>query len=904
MTKSPSVSIIERDMSTYSVTSSSTAIAVIGYATKGPVGVPTTVTSLKDFREIFGYAALIPYSYLAVLKAFNQTNKVIFTRVADETASSSQRVINNLVTQVNGYTTLTKSVDVPNTLASFHNGEIYGLTVASRNLYITSPATGGWAIDNILSKLTTELGATRGYQEFTSKASLTSVSGVYGFKATLNGGTAGQAWGSTGNLTCLIEVTNSDNLATLATKINSQIANGTRSYSSATLDASVSALPIGTYKFKVAVGAVTATEYSITTTTEGVTYTVLAGLMNAACAAATLADEGQRVGVFGVENSNVEKIVIYSKAIGITTSAVLVTSGAAVDLLTYGATDLLGAWTPINAAPAVTGEITTGILASKHIDTSRLRLTSMAAAGTGSSISIIAPDAPFDNVDSNLITLLTSIGTAVPGKASLSTVTASRDLTSRKIKFTAVNNVTAPVVASLSAAPAAYTLSTLLTGIDSSVTGTASVDAAASDKVIIESQEHGSATNLIVVEKSTVTDVLTQVSTVTVEVYYNNLLKETFTGMSLTLADTNFIENVINASTEDGGSSWITITTVDTNSSGSVIFPDGIYSIGAPDATADIAYGGAFTEIGTYNYKLGTDGIPSIGGEELFLNVLDSSGDLANDEINDFHILVTPDNTTQAVQDAAISLAESRGDFIYIVDPAFGLSYSQARDWHNGIGNNGRDAAVNSSYAAVYWPWLKEYDSDNAKYVWCPPSVFVGEKLLEIDRVYNPWYAPAGDSRGRIVAQDIETSPSFAQREELYGDLNCINPIVNFASKGIEIYGQKTALRQLVASNRINVKRMLIHIKKLVRRALNSMIFEPNNPDSWQIASNLVTAILEPIRQDNGLSQYRVIIDGTVNTPDVIAMNQMKGVIKLIPTNTIEMIEMNINVYASGTSIA
>ena len=108
----------------------------------------------------------------------------------------------------------------------------------------------------------------------------------------------------------------------------------------------------------------------------------------------------------------------------------------------------------------------------------------------------------------------------------------------------------------------------------------------------------------------------------------------------------------------------------------------------------------------------------------------------------------------------------------------------------------------------------------------------MGEKFLEIDKIYKPWYSPAGDSRGKLSsASDVETSPSFAEREQLYGDFNCVNPIVDFYSKGIEIFGQKTALRENQAVNRVNVRRMIIYIKKLIKLALDGMLFEPNNPD-------------------------------------------------------------------------
>ena len=309
------------------------------------------------------------------------------------------------------------------------------------------------------------------------------------------------------------------------------------------------------------------------------------------------------------------------------------------------------------------------------------------------------------------------------------------------------------------------------------------------------------------------------------------------------------------------------------------------------------------TNFEAYDYVVGTDGIPSNGGEGLFVTALGSGGDLANQDVFNYHILLTPDNNEEAVQNAAISLAESRKDFLYLIDPPFGLSYDQVRDWHNGTGNFGRSTAVSSSYAAVYWPWLKDYDSYTKKYVWVPPSVFMGEKLLEVDLTYKPWAAPAGETRGKLLANDSEYSPSFAEREELYGDFNCVNPIVDFVSKGLIVYGQKTTSRENIASNRINVRRMVIYVKKLIKSALDSMLFEINDTNSWQRATTLVNSILETVRQGGGIAEYQVIIDSTTNTADVIAQNMMSGIVKIVPTGTIEIIELSINVYKAGSTI-
>ena len=130
-----------------------------------------------------------------------------------------------------------------------------------------------------------------------------------------------------------------------------------------------------------------------------------------------------------------------------------------------------------------------------------------------------------------------------------------------------------------------------------------------------------------------------------------------------------------------------------------------------------------------------------------------------------------------------------------------------------------------------------------------------------------------------------------------------MNPIVEFNSKGIEIYGQKTLYRANSAVNRINVRRTLIYIKKLVKTTMEGLVFEPHTPDSWNRATNLISAILEPIRQGGGLEDYQVQIDGNINTEDLISQGIMKGIITVVPVGTIERVELSLKFLNPGASI-
>ena len=394
------------------------------------------------------------------------------------------------------------------------------------------------------------------------------------------------------------------------------------------------------------------------------------------------------------------------------------------------------------------------------------------------------------------------------------------------------------------------------------------------------------------------------------EVYYGTDLKETFSNITWNENDSTFFETIINADIDNDGSKWIQIDSWSgTGDSEFDISGDSAgktYLIGVTDGGDSTAYtDGDSWETSHYDYRAGQDGVPGGDSDSANLHVLALNVDaaLANMEEYDYHILITPDSGSQLTQDEAITLAEYRKDFVYIADPPYALDYDEMIEWHNGTGSHGRTTAMNSSYAATYWPWLKDYNTNTSQYVWCPPSVFIAEKYIEVDRLYGSWAAVAGDLRGKIIAYDYETSPSFAQREQLYGGLNAVNPIVNFSVKGLEIYGQKTLLRSTSALNRLSVRRMVVYAKKLIKSALDGIVFEAHNTDSWTRATNLVNTILEPIRQGGGLEDYKVIIDSTTNTADLIAQNTMKGIIKLLPTGTIEIVELSIQIFSPGSSI-
>lgn len=908
MAKSPSVNLIERDVSSYAITSATTTLAVVGYATKGPIGQATKVVSFKEFREKFGYPTALGYSSLLVKRAFNQGNSLIFYRVAEtsgtEAALTSNILVKNAIQAVNGYVELARTTDVLSDTSGYVAGEEYVVSVDSKNFYLRSPYSGRWTLSDMLSQLTAGLAATSGYQEFTDRSISGVTPGPRGFKVFLDGPTSDPtkaiAYDAvTDNATLTIDVTTSDDLTTLKNKIAATVAGGSRSYhlvsfgSPAAPIANINAamnLSVSRYNFNILLASGgTPVQVVISNITSATTYKQLETIIN---------NELSRRNIAAYCVVNTTGYYFFSKTYG-ATSYIKVSDGspdpikgsALFNGAAQGITSTIG-----TTVPGVAGSANATVSVDAY--TQRIKITS-SATGTSSLIAITNPDILTDD-DHNLVELL-GVEVARAGQALLDTVSYIRDTTSRKLRISAISSITPPTVINVAEE---NSFISLMGGLGTPVIGNEATTTATTDTIAFTSKETGSSTALITVEKSSYVNPATNATIHTVKVFYDGDLKETFDDVSLTLADSNYFVNVINDA--EDGSEWVVAYVYKYSADPfTVLFPNGTYTLGTALDSSSVPFDPTTMtddDIASYDYKLGTDGVVSSGGESLFVDALSASGDLSNTDLFDFHLLATPDNNEEAVQNAAISLAESRKDFLYLVDPPFGLTYSEIKDWHNGSGS-GRYSAINSSYAAVYWPWLKDYDSYSRKYVWAPPSVFMTEKLLETDRVYFPWSAPAGDTRGKVTANDIEVSPSFAEREELYGDFNCVNPIVDFVSKGLIVFGQKTALRENKATNRINVRRMVIYAKKLIKTALDSMLFEPHNTDSWQRATALVNAILENIRQNGGIDQYLVVIDSTTNTPDVIAQSLMKGIIKIVPVGTIEVIEMSINVYASGAVI-
>ena len=245
------------------------------------------------------------------------------------------------------------------------------------------------------------------------------------------------------------------------------------------------------------------------------------------------------------------------------------------------------------------------------------------------------------------------------------------------------------------------------------------------------------------------------------------------------------------------------------------------------------------------------------------------------------------------VFDKVIDMVEAREDAFFIGDVVgAGDTISQAIE--QGI-------AIDSNYVGTYYPWVKTIDSRTNKLISVPPSVLMPGIYASNDAVAAEWFAPAGLNRGGIVgAISVLNRLTHAERDELYEGK--INPIAQFPGEGIVAFGQKTLQDKASALDRINVRRLMIKVKKYIASTSRYLVFEQNTSQTRGKFLNTVNPYLEGIQQRQGLYAFRVVMDESNNTPDVIDRNILAGQIFLQPTKTAEFIVLDFNILPTGAS--
>jgi len=269
---------------------------------------------------------------------------------------------------------------------------------------------------------------------------------------------------------------------------------------------------------------------------------------------------------------------------------------------------------------------------------------------------------------------------------------------------------------------------------------------------------------------------------------------------------------------------------------------------------------------------------------------------LSNADEFDINMIVTPGVIRRlhpVVTTDVLDMVEERNDCFYIMDTnSYSDTISQATT---------QAESVDSNMAATYYPWVKTIDINTNKLIAVPPSVLLPGVFAANDRVAAEWFAPAGLNRGGLLgAVSVQNRLTQSEKDTLYESK--VNPIVQFPGQGIVVFGQKTLQDKPSALDRINVRRLLLTVRKYIASTSRYLVFEQNTATTRNRFLNIVNPYLESIQQRQGLYAFRVVMDDTNNTPDVIDRNIMKGSIYLQPTKTAEFIQIDFNILPTGAA--
>ena len=314
-----------------------------------------------------------------------------------------------------------------------------------------------------------------------------------------------------------------------------------------------------------------------------------------------------------------------------------------------------------------------------------------------------------------------------------------------------------------------------------------------------------------------------------------------------------------------------------------------------------IASSGSFT---------GATGTPFVGRKANFydaINTTDTQGLVAdnytvsinllsNKDLFSYNLITAPGLTREshaAPLTTMVNVSQTRGDNLSIID---------LRNWGSGINSVTAGAsAVDSSYAATYWPWLQTLDPDTNQQIWVPASAMIPGVMAFNDRSTEAWFAPAGLNRGGLsTVLRAERNLTNGNRDTLY-EAN-VNPIATFPNTGVVVFGQKTLQKKASSLDRVNVRRLLIALKNYISQIADQLVFEQNTVATRNNFLSQVNPYLASVQQRQGLYAFKVVMDESNNTPDVIDRNQLVGQIYIQPTRTAEFIYLDFNILPTGAT--
>lgn len=284
----------------------------------------------------------------------------------------------------------------------------------------------------------------------------------------------------------------------------------------------------------------------------------------------------------------------------------------------------------------------------------------------------------------------------------------------------------------------------------------------------------------------------------------------------------------------------------------------------------------------------------STTGNSDYYSYLQGILTFSNPEAVDINIFATPGidflNHGSLVTQAIDMIENDRADSLYIVNSPNKTTASEVIDDIDSVG-------LDSSYTATYWPWIQVRDNDNSTQLFISPTSEVVRNIALTDNVSYPWFAVAGYNRGLVNAIKAQKKLTLDERDDLYKAR--INPIATFSDTGTIIWGNKTLQVRESALDRINVRRLLLRARKLISAVAVRLLFEQNDEQVRNEFLRLVNPILESIKKERGLNEFRVTVS---NDPEDIDANTLRGKIYIKPTRSLEFIDVEFIITPTGAS--
>ena len=315
--------------------------------------------------------------------------------------------------------------------------------------------------------------------------------------------------------------------------------------------------------------------------------------------------------------------------------------------------------------------------------------------------------------------------------------------------------------------------------------------------------------------------------------------------------------------------------------------------------------------------SLMTDGTSTEDNSYVYHTYRRAIDTITDPEYADMNILTVPGLTLPALTGHAIDVCEERGDALALIDlpdvyiPTHESYKSDVTETRGttplGAARSLSDRRIDSSYGATFYPWVQTRDEETGQLLWIPPSVAMMGVLASSEAKSDVWFAPAGFNRGGLTdgaagipITGITERLTSKDRDTLY-DYN-INPIASFPSTGIVLFGQKTLQERRSALDRINVRRLVIYMKKQISILSTQVLFEQNVQTTWNRFTGLIEPFLANVQTRFGITEYKLVLDETTTTPDLIDQNVLYAKIMIKPARAIEFIAIDFVIARTGAS--